>query len=168
MALREHGIKRSYLQHDVLFFEFLVRMYHAYCLMWDGEQALASLSEVEALAVSVMLGLIPPPPGICIEVPDELMDEDTCAAALSYRLGCDPMLTYPEIRVVLDRAILALNERYGMNIVTSWLWVQLTPPPSGPAAPDLTFEELGEWPEELDAFPAPETRQLSSLDGLDP
>ena len=78
------------------------------------------------------------------------------------------MLTYPEIRVVLDRAILALNERYGMNIVTSWLWVQLTPPPSGPAAPDLTFEELGEWLEELDAFPAPELRRLSSLDGLDP
>ena len=96
LALRERGIERSLLLHDAACYEMLMSMHHNYCSLRDCEQALDSLPRKEVIRVLMVLGQLPPPDGILTETPRDLTDADGRAAALSFEMGFDPLLTGPE------------------------------------------------------------------------
>ena len=162
LALHERGIERCRLQHDAACYEMLMDMHRAYCCLGDAGQALALLPQEEVIRVLMVLGMLPPPCGVCIETPEDLTDLDGRAAVLSFRMGFDPLLTGPEFWTMMARTTLALNERYGESMVGSRLWRDMAPKVYHRPG----YEGLRLWLEQLGVVPAPETRRLSSMEAL--
>lgn len=157
MALKERGIERSVLQHDVCCYEMVHAYYQAYFLDMNGPQALDDLNAIEALKVALYLGFAPPRTGGHIRVPPDMPDDDVCAAVVSCWLLIEPVLTPAELELMLSRTTEAVNRRYGgEDIVRTQLWQDLM----SYNAPKLTREQLHDWLQELGVLEGLEGRPL--------
>ena len=155
-ALRERGIERSYLQHDVFCYECLRWIMQCWCSE-EAVDAFYRLQQHDSCRIALALGFAPARRGDPIEVPADVPDNELGAAMVCCCLQIEPYLTYAELTVMLERAVAAVNERYHEEIVRSQLWNDMIPD----RPPNTTLERMHDWLEKLGVIPAPETRHYA-------